>query len=201
MTATTVSKGRWSLSLTGRFAQFNLTLLLIFVALVVMFIFCAKSPCMFLAIGGPIFLFAAFAGCVVFAFQYYSKHEARPEGPGSSIELQGVGGQKAIIKNPPDSFYKGNQSRELVRAIILGYDADLCPDGRVIGKAADQNYQLYTEPEKKEFMAMHKEMVRGKLQNAMTCLTEGIMPSETANQTDVMNLKTVPSASSAAPQG
>jgi len=183
MTPTMSPQGRWSLSLTGRFAQFNLSLLLFLVVIVVLFNLCVASSCALIAVGGPILLLGLLLTCVLFALHYYSKQEARPDGQTSTIELHGSDGQSAIIRNPPDSFFLRGQSQELVRAIVLGYDSNLCPDGHVIGKAADQKYELYSDAEKEAFKAAHQGEIRGKREQATRFLEQGEPEHQFANQT------------------
>ncbi len=60
-----------------------------------------------------------------------------------------------------------------MRAMLLGYDEDLCPDEKVIGDVANEKYQPYSEEEKKHFIADHKSQIKGKRQCAAQFLVEG----------------------------
>jgi len=168
------AKGRWSLALTGRFAQFNLSLLLVFTSLITIFIISLHSTNLILLYGGSIISILLVTIFVIFVIIYYNKQETRPaEGQMSLLEIQNGDGNKFTIRNPPDSFFAKDQARALMRAMLLGYDEGLCPDGKVIGDVAKEQYQLYTEEEKKKFVAEHKTQIGGKKQHIEHLLTEG----------------------------
>jgi hypothetical protein len=91
----------------------------------------------------------------------------------SSLEIQNVEGSKIIMRNPPDSFFAEDQVHVLMRAMLVGYDEELCPDGKVIGDVAKEQYELYSKEEKDKFVAEHKIQISGKKHQIKRLLTEG----------------------------
>jgi hypothetical protein len=174
MTPQSIPKGKWSLALTGRLAQFNLSLLLVLLCLLAAFVMCLRSPIRAVSCGGALLVLLLISACVIFVIRHYSKQESRPsEGQTSSIEIQGLQGGKLTIKNPPDSFFAKEQTHALLRAFLLGYDDNLCPDGKVIGAAAEEHYEPYSDEDKTRFMTEHKAQIRGLRERAALLLTEG----------------------------
>lgn len=167
MTSAHTSKGRWSLLLSGRLAQFNLSLLLILAAILAVLCITLRCEDKIIRYGGALVSTGLIIATVLAAVTYYRKQEARPsEGQTSSVELQGAAGQKLIVRNPPDTFLLQPQTNALMRSLLLGYDEDLCPDARVLGKVADMNYQPYSQKEREEFVQRHREQIAGKKQQA-----------------------------------
>jgi len=175
--------GRWTLSLTGKFAQFNLALLVILVALVALFVTCLRCDDQIISYVGSGIILLLLIFSVAAALRYYLRQEPRPDGQSSSIEVESAVGQKVVIRNPPDRFFANEHTHALVRALALGYDENLCPDARVLGKAADESYQRYTSAEQKDFMATHRKLIVGKKQDALQLLAEAAddAASESAN--------------------
>jgi hypothetical protein len=77
-----------------------------------------------------------------------------------------------MVHNPPDEFLFEPQTQALIRSLLLGYDNNLCPDGKVIGNAADGKYSEYTAEEREAFIRIHREEIRGKKTQASRLLKE-----------------------------
>ncbi len=180
MMSQSTPKGRWSLALTGKFAQFNLSILLVFTCLIAIFVVSLHSTNSIILYGGTVISMLLIAICVSFVIRYYSKQEPRPnEGQMSLLEMQNVEGSKITIRNPPDSFFAKDQTQALMRAMLLGYDEGLCPDGKVIGDVANKQYKLYSEEEKKKFATEHKSQISGKKHHVEHLLIEGDVTEKT----------------------
>jgi hypothetical protein len=85
---------------------------------------------------------------------------------------------KVSLENPPDRIFTGEYCRAWVRSLLVGYDENLPADGRVIGSAANEQYQMYNESEKKKFQEMHRTQVIGKRQEIERLLSEGTSATE-----------------------
>jgi hypothetical protein len=98
---------------------------------------------------------------------YCDKREPRPsEGQTCSLELQGMTGQKLIVRNFPGSFILQAHTNALMLSLLLGYDETLCPDARVVGDVADESYQPYSQEEREYFVQKHREEVQGRKRQA-----------------------------------
>jgi hypothetical protein len=182
MTFLPLPRGRWSLSLTGKFAQFNLSLLLIFVALVVLFVLSLRSTIPIISHVASFLIILLIIGCVCFVLWYYSRQESRPNGQAAVIQVEDAKGRKVLISNPPDRFFAKDQTNALIRSLLLGYDEDLTPDGQVIGKVSDQKYRMYSPEEQKQFKEKHRALIRGKKKQAILLLQRAEQEQEPTNQ-------------------
>jgi hypothetical protein len=154
---------RISVSFSGRLAQLNISLLFLVGLIVALGYLVQKSNNYYLATGGTITLLVV-AGYIVWkVLNLHSRQEPRPEGgKQSSFELESNQGVRVRISNPPDKLFTDEQGRAFLRGMLVGYDASLCPDGKVIGQASEQNVELYDEKAKQEFVAKHKAEIEGK---------------------------------------
>jgi len=173
MKRTSELKGKWSLALTGKLAQFNLSLLLILIAVVGLLWLTSNNADYLVRRGGVFIGILLLAMSVWGAYRFYSRQEPRPaDGQSSSVELRGLSGQELIVKNPPDKFITDPQTQALIRSLLLGYDDKLCPDGKVVGNVADEQYAEYTETEREAFVSIHRDTIKGKKLQARMLLKE-----------------------------
>ncbi len=164
--------GRLSLAFSGKMLQMNITLFVLVSGAAVTFIFANKSTDPFIKYGGSI------VSCVIlllvarFAVGYYMKQPSRPvDGSASMVVIQGRGGPKVSITNPPDKFFEDDHILILTRELLVGYDDNLCADGEVVGKASERKYRLYSEAEKKDFREAQRAMIKAKKGKAAQVLS------------------------------
>jgi hypothetical protein len=174
MTDPPAVKSRFSISLSGRLAQFNITLLLIGVLIVCLFSLLLKVDNHVLSYVGIGLLLVIVSGFAIFAIWFYSRQEIRPEdGKPSKLQIQTPQGAKMTIENPPDRIFTEEYCRVLVRGLLVGYDEKLCADGKVIGPASNEQYEMYDEARKREFQEMHRAQIKGKRREIEHLLSEG----------------------------
>jgi hypothetical protein len=165
------------LSLKGRLAQFNISLLFVLGALSWLFAICLKNEDPVFHYGGTTVALFFIAVCLYVFFLRYGQEEQRPSsGQNTSIEVLGSGGAKMVIRNPPDRYFTDSHTIALLRAMLLGYDENLCPDAKVIGDVANQQYEPYSGDEQSEFVRRHKEEVQGQRQKAKNLLLKAVPP-------------------------
>ena len=173
-------KGR--VSLTGRFAQLNISLLIGAGALLVLFGICVSlNDSIVKYVGGSVSILLLIA-LFIFAIRMYLRQEVRPEGTDSAIELRNEQGQAMVLRNPPDRLFAPEQIQACARSLLLGYDQNLCPDGKVLGKASDNQIQMYSDEEKQIFMEEHRTIIKGKKSQIGQLLLEEPDDSESANK-------------------
>jgi hypothetical protein len=108
--------------------------------------------------------------------RYHLRQNPRPENEPATIVVSGPSGNALSLTNPPGTFLAEDKNLRLLRAIALGFDPTLCPDGRVIGPVADQKYEMYSDEEKKQFAHQHRIMVQGIREQARGLLNANIPP-------------------------
>lgn len=163
MSAKTGVSGRVSLSLGGKLAQLNISVLLTLAAALAIFYFSVRSSNPLIAYAGCATSLVTLAVTAIAAFRYHAKQEKRSvEGQPATFKLETASGQKLTVTNPPDTFFEENQLRSTLRSLLVGYDENLCADGEVIGPVAGENYRMYTANEKDQFVAEHRAQVRHK---------------------------------------
>jgi hypothetical protein len=177
--------GRWSVLLSGRLLQFNVSILIISFALLVMFIASIRSSDSIICYGGAgvsAFLFVALA---VFMMIFYGKQKARPvDGASSTLSFENKSGSRVTIDNPPDTLFEEAEFRLMLRAIAVGADENLCPDGDVVGKASEGKVRKWSEAEKKQFIERHRKELRGRRERAMKLLEEENVASHVSSDQD-----------------
>jgi hypothetical protein len=169
-------QGKLSGSFTGKLAQLNISVLLIFAAALTILFLCIGNKDPYISYGGSAVAVIIICVTAVFAGRYHSRQERRPtEGQPATFAMETRTGEKLTVKNPPDSFFEQSHVQAVLRSLLVGYDENLTADGEVIGKAADENYRLYSEAEKKAFTEAHRQRVRGQRARVATLL-EGVGP-------------------------
>lgn len=159
-------------SLTGRLLQFNCTVLFVLAGLLLGLRFAIGSDNPTIETVGTLVFGTAIVGFIVFIGWYYGKQLSRPaDAQTSQLSVQS-GDNKLTITNPPDKFYERGQMQAVMRAVLLGYDDNLCADGEVIGAAADGNVRRYSDSEKEKFKSEHQSRVRQARSKVATAITE-----------------------------
>lgn len=172
-------QGRLSLAFSGKMLQMNITLLVLVSGAAVIFIFANKSTDPFIKYGGSIVSCIILLLVACFAVRYYMKQPSRPvDGSASMVVIQGRGGPKVSITNPPDKFFENDHIMLLTRELLVGYDENLCADGEVVGKASDRNYRFYAEAEKKDFLEGQRATIKAKKAKAARILSGEEKPQE-----------------------
>jgi hypothetical protein len=114
---------------------------------------------------------------VALAIRLIWRQAIRPDGASPSITVQTGADKRIILNNPPDTLVSSTAMRELFRAIALGYDPNLCPDGKVVGAAAEGNVIPLSEEEKRSFIALHRAEVEGNRKKALKLrASESLIP-------------------------
>jgi hypothetical protein len=147
-------------SLTGRLLQFNCTVLLVLAALLFGLHFTIDSTNPTIQTVGTLALGAVLVGFIIFIIRYYLNQLSRPIDAQTSQLSVESGDSKLTITNPPDKFFERGQMQAVMRAVLLGYDDNLCADGEVIGPAAEGKVRLYSTAEKEKFKSQHQTKVR-----------------------------------------
>lgn len=166
-------KGKWSVLLSGRLLQFNVSLLILALVLAVMFLASVRSKDLIICYGGTGLAAILLSSVVVFVIKHYGKQQTRPlDGTSSKLAFENDTGAKVTISNPPDSFFQLDEFRSMLRAVIVGANADLVPDGEVIGKAAEGKVRKWSEEEKKRFAEENRKRLQGRKEAAAILLED-----------------------------
>jgi hypothetical protein len=174
MTEKPTNVPRVSVALSGNMLQFNITLLFLIIFLLGVLYICSNSTNPFLIYGGTVVVLICLLAVILFVFYFYLKQKSSPfDGQAVAVSITNESGNQLSVQNPPDSFFEQGEMNAMVRLMLVGYDENLCPDGEVIGKAADQNYRQYSEEEKALFRKRHRNEIRGKRMEASRMLVSG----------------------------
>lgn len=171
------TKGRWSISLSGKFAQSNLTVFVVFSGLIAVLWICSRSDNPVIGYAGSIGALLAMGYFLWAVIGVFKKQTPRSGDGQASVFTLENDAKKLTVRNPPDAFFAGPHVQGLVRAMLVGYDEDLCPDGEVIGKAADGNYRMYSDEEKATFMAHHRKLVMERRRRAAALIDPNVKSS------------------------
>jgi hypothetical protein len=57
-----------------------------------------------------------------------------------------------------------------MREMLVGYDDNLLPDGKVIGDVEHGKYEPYSDEEKEKFRSNHNAEIKGRREQAMLML-------------------------------
>ena len=167
------SRFNWRFIFTGRFAQLNITLLVLVPAFVFLLIRCVALSDPVLRYTGSAASFLVLFILVILACVIHGKQHARPEASESSLEIHNKAGQALVVRNPPDRLLAPEQINACARSLLVGFDPDLCPDGKVVGKASEGKIERYSEEEKEDFRRAHSQQVSTKKNQIRTLLDEG----------------------------
>jgi hypothetical protein len=165
-------RGRWSLLLQGQLLQFNLSFLIGGIVLCVVFALCSSSPDLVIRYGGCGASGVGLLALILFVIWYYGRQKARPSEGAAVVAIETATHGKITIENPPDSLFDGRDFRLVLRALVVGYDDDLCPDGELIGKATENEVRKWSEKEKQKFMQEHRQEIRGRRRKALLLLQQ-----------------------------
>jgi len=162
-----------SLTFTGNLLQFNITVLVLAVLIIVFFGFCMRSQNPIVIYTGLFVAVAAIIALVWFVSDFYKRHKSRPlDGQSVSMVLKNQHGAEVSIVNPPDAIFDDGQLAATIRQYLVGYDENLCPVGEVVGKASEGKTRVYTDAEKAAFMEDHRAEIKGKKSKALQLVNQ-----------------------------
>jgi len=170
-------KGRVVIALSGVCGQFNITAIVLSALLLTLLFVFSNIENFWVSIIGVSVVLLSTVALLAFAIMFYSKQEARAEpGASASLHIENKAGTSLTLQNPPDKLLMEENGRAFIRSLLVGYDVNLCPDGRVIGKASEQKYEQYTDKEQKEFIEQHRRQIKG-IRDQLRHLLEEETPS------------------------
>lgn len=159
-----IFSAKTDLTLSGKLGGFqvnSLTIPLLLAALLFLFTLVPATSMTqvgFYVVLGLIVLWVA--GC---AWINFRSRPRSADGEASSFQVEYAQGHKINYLNPPDSLFDPENQRAIARGFVLGFDANLTPDGEVIGNASEKKFRVFSDEEKTEFRRKHAEEITRKI--------------------------------------
>ena len=146
-----------AVKLSGTMTQFTIMIFIFAVTIAFLFYIVNNSKSNVILYAGNSVLFLSLIAIIICSIIFFFRQKVRStDGVAPIIEVSGPGGRKTTLINPPDSVFDLNDEKNIImRAVMVGYDRNLCPDGEVIGPASEKNIKMYSEEEKLEFKKNH----------------------------------------------